>query len=881
MSAGARFVRADLHVHSRPDGGENRAAPVDYITAAQNAELSVLGITDHNAVEAIPGLLAAAQGTGLLVLPGIEISTNEGHLLALFAPEALETLQEFATRINLQLQADPRDGSLRSGRSMVDLVGDISERGGLAIPAHVDARDGIQDNMSSTALAQLLAHRGLAALEFTSREALTTWFSETDPDGGRRAAWQARQTIPELAGRGLARVMSSDAHSPAVVGGDRPSRTMTRLRLDEPNFEAVRNAIVFNSKARCKAEIDLPAAYPRVVSVAFEGGFLDGVVVGFSSNLNCFIGGRGSGKSTALIAMRAALGADLEGDDDPDDPDRMPEKTTVTFVDRAGNERIAVRRRGGAPEDEATGAPIALELADMGQGGSGRLARDYTQDPAGLRRFLDVFVDLGVHRERQEALFSQLEDNGAEILRASQGLGDLEHAQQEVRRLESTLKAAENSKVDQLATYAAQLVSETALLQELEAIAAALLLPGLAPVSADIPALATQTGTDLGRRPAADHVPGEDGVAQLLAALVARRADLRAHLEVELRAAGGPLLERLEGWRAQHAEWQSRMDALRRELEDQGLKVQAGEILRVSIQLNAAREKVRQLTERATQRRDAERLRKTLLDALHADRSGEHERRKATLRRVVAHVNEQAEGLRVHIAVEPDADDAMWCEWLSTKLGFRQPRVGRVARDVSPREFADALRGDRPRLEALRADGAAMLDADQVNKALSVRNYPTIFQLETMRRNDRVRIDVSEEDGQVRRPFDHLSAGQQRSVLLSLLLSADRDEPLIVDQPEDHLDASYIASSVVRQLEAAKERRQVIIATHSANLAVLGDAELVIPMYAAGGRGGPQQPGAVDRPDTRERVCQLLEGGRDAYKRRGERYGFDVRPAVR
>jgi hypothetical protein len=104
-------------------------------------------------------------------------------------------------------------------------------------------------------------------------------------------------------------------------------------------------------------------------------------------------------------------------------------------------------------------------------------------------------------------------------------------------------------------------------------------------------------------------------------------------------------------------------------------------------------------------------------------------------------------------------------------------------------------------------------------------------------------------------------------------LSADRDEPLIVNQPEDHLDAQYVASSIVSQLEAAKERRQVVIATHSANLAVLGDAEVVIPMFAAGGRGAPEEPRAVDRPDTRERVCQLLEGGREAYRRHGERYG--------
>jgi predicted ATPase len=128
---------------------------------------------------------------------------------------------------------------------------------------------------------------------------------------------------------------------------------MTRLRLDEPTFEAVRNAIAFNPKARCKAEVELPAAYPRVLSASFLGGFLDGVTIDFSPNLNCFIGGRGSGKSTALLAIRAALGADMEGDDDADDPERMPDSTTVWFIDRAGNERAAVRQRGQLRAREA------------------------------------------------------------------------------------------------------------------------------------------------------------------------------------------------------------------------------------------------------------------------------------------------------------------------------------------------------------------------------------------------------------------------------------------------------------------------------------------------------------------------------------------------
>jgi predicted ATPase len=145
---------------------------------------------------------------------------------------------------------------------------------------------------------------------------------------------------------------------------------------------------------------------------------------------------------------------------------------------------------------------------------------------------------------------------------------------------------------------------------------------------------------------------------------------------------------------------------------------------------------------------------------------------------------------------------------------------------------------------------------------------------------DRARITVREAGSSTPRSFDHLSTGQQRSILLSLILCADQDDPLVLDQPEDHLDAKFVASAVVGHLELAKERRQLIIATHNANLTVLGDAELVIPMVAENGRGRPWNEGSVDRPETRTAVCEILEGGETAFQRRGRRYGYRVERIV-
>lgn len=412
--AGSKFVRADLHIHSRSDDPAIPVPSIDeYLSKAKERGISIIGITDHNAVDRVDLTLEAGARLGVMVLPGIEITTHEGHLLGLFAPEDIDALKGFASKSHLQLEEDARDKAFRSRRSLLDLVEEIGSLGGMAIPAHVDADGGIASLMNAKSLASLLMSPHLSALEFATKVGLETYFSEVDSDDARRQAWLARQQILELRDRGLGRIMSSDAHSPEKVGLDRTSRTLTRLRLDEPTFAAIRNAIVNSPRARCKAEVVLPPSYPRLLAASFYGGFLDGVTIEFSSNLNCLIGGRGSGKSTVLLATRAALDAldDEQSTDDPDAPDRMPDQTVVDFIDETGSRRRAVRQRGSSPVDAENGAPILLKVEGLSQGQSGTLARGYETSPEALVTFLDQFVDIDSHQEKEEALVRDLKDS--------------------------------------------------------------------------------------------------------------------------------------------------------------------------------------------------------------------------------------------------------------------------------------------------------------------------------------------------------------------------------------------------------------------------------------------------------------------------------------
>jgi hypothetical protein len=877
--AGAEFVRADLHVHTFSDSElDPRPDLQAYVDAAMDSGIGVMAITDHNRISFVREAVRVAEKKPLLLIPGIEISTHDGHLLALFSPDEINALEELAAPTNLGLK-DISETEKRSNRSMVDLIEEIHRRGGLAIPAHVDAADGFHQRMGQAELEELLSSPALAGLEFAKREPLSEWFTDDDPDDGRRAAWKARQRNDELRERGLARLMSSDAHSLDKVGLDRAARTLTRLRLDDPNFSAIRNALLFNPKARCKAEAILPASYPRVLSARFAGGFLDGVELDFSPNLNCLIGGRGAGKSTALLALRAALGATLNPDEDADEADRMPDETEVRFVDAAGSDRTAIRRRGEDAIDAESGSPIRLRLADLGQEESGRLARGYEHDPSILLEFLDGFVVRYQYDEDELQHLADLADNASELRRTAGTARKIKDLEAEHARLDDSLKAAQTGKLESIAQWAGLLAAQTPLLARLEAglDQATALGDGAEPVA--IGELADEFGVDLSRKPAKDFVDGENGLRNRLKQFDERRRTVRAEAKVELEKAAAPSSELVKAWKESQADMERRRRAKQEELEGQGLKVQAGAVQAMAERLNAVKNQLSELRKKKAEHQEALKQRDNLLNSLHGNRERLFEARKATLRRIAQAANAYSDGPVIRVFFERAGMDAAWVQWLTKKFGFKTPRVQRLAARIGPADFADKWFREPQALLALKDDGGDAFFSDDALR--EGRTWDNLFELQTMRLEDRPRIEVQEPGGE-RKPFDRLSTGQQRSVLLSLLLCAERNEPLVLDQPEDHLDAKYIATAVVRHLEAAKERRQVIIATHSANLTVLGDAELVIPMHVAERRGEPYEAGAVDRPATRDQVCALLEGGVEAYRKRGERYGFrfETRPAA-
>ncbi|MFT4761420.1 MAG: exonuclease SbcC [Paraglaciecola sp.] len=113
------------------------------------------------------------------------------------------------------------------------------------------------------------------------------------------------------------------------------------------------------------------------------------------------------------------------------------------------------------------------------------------------------------------------------------------------------------------------------------------------------------------------------------------------------------------------------------------------------------------------------------------------------------------------------------------------------------------------------------------------------------------------------------SFGQRCTAVIVALLNFG-NKPLIIDEPEAHLDSKLIAEYLVDLVKRRKEERQIIFATHNANFVVNGDAELILHLEVDEHNETIITPLTIENTIHRDKLL-LLEGGEEAFKKRDKR----------
>lgn len=885
LDNGARFHSVDLHIHSYGascDVKDTTMTPAVIVDSAVRQSLCVIAITDHNSNVNVQRAIDYAQekyAGQILVLPGVEVATAHGHLLAYFAPDRTADLAKLISRLDLigEMGAD----NTRTAKSMADTIAEVDKLGGISIAAHIDrAKTGLDafapgfQNWKK----DIITSPGLYGLECDSVDALL-WYSDQDDTGSagveRKKMFTARkQGVP--ARHDLAHVQGSDAHSMTQFEHQDPIKPWTRIKLAELSFNALRVALV-DPTARVRACAAVPRSIPRVCGVAITGGFLHEETIHFSDNLNCLIGGRGTGKSTAIRAIAYAFGLN----DEFQDYDNCPDSVTVFCEDVNGILYRYVRTRGGdievkakAKEDRSiTDVPIdAFRIEYFGQGELAKVAEDPLKRPELLQAFLDRHTNLRDLIETEESLVTSLRENAGRLNPLETAFGQLTAKKKSLEEIEKKLKIAEEGNLREVVAMQSRLASEKTVRESIEAIAAEYTTGwSLSNIQRDFDQILATAGACTG-----DETSNKT-IAAIKAALLASNSAVKQkeqELKTLLKSCAKELVKFAGELKVSHQRMSGEVAKKLADLKARGIATDIPGLEQLLRQKTSIAREIAAVEQRTNERKQCREQRTKLRTELAEVREQMTTRRKTQLKGINGNLATTITDYTIFVKYDDAGITAEFESFMQEKMHgtyFQDNLIENLCSRITPSELADLV------LECKHEKLAGMVSisvewAEKIVEKLYCWN--TLFDLQALAKQPKPIITVRTKSVPPKYiPVLQLSDGQRHTILLTIAMLAESNVPLVIDQPEDDLDNAFIFSSIVSTLRAIKEKRQVILVTHNANIAVLGDSELILPMYRENDCGKILDRGSIDKDATKRCVLNILEGGDVAFQRRKEMYG--------
>jgi len=856
----ARFWAVDLHVHtpgSNDAKPEDFGSPQDIVQQAVNVGLSAIAITDHNTVAWCSQMEDAAAGSGLIILPGFELSTNEGHLLGIWEEgTATSSIEDVLIRVGIS-RAKFGDLSAVATLPLAGCAAEIHNAHGLAIAAHIDASHGVLQTQVQVHANQLLGDHNISAYEYTLHET---------PD----------KVAAKLRGlRHPALVQGSDAYNSAIsrhsITGIGKRRTW--IKAARPDLCGITYALQDPDLRVRTSDPGCGVHHPSIAAQEISGGFLKDMSLSFSPDLNCFLGGTGTGKSLALEALRFALDQEVDGNIFPSIRTEVTsrlrsalgEGTTVVvhICDGCDMYRVSrtYREQGSTPlieqkvaedwipVDSAVSTIFPIVAFSQGE------VLEYARQPVGRVGLVDSGVDLTDVETRISAAEAKHRSNAVALIDKEDEIKGLSEQVAELNSLktrEGDLSAFFDS---DLVKEQGKWASEIEVVRQMSAQFDAISISR--PVTPNLEAVEfsdkyrehqLRLQIALTRFVACVDAAGEQ-VTDSLAELQETARDVAKQIDGDFQAFNEQLDKALE------ASGASSLRAIRRELET------------VQAKLHSARQAYETLDSEAKPALNALVLeRETFLDTLKSAR----DERRALRRARVDELNIATSGfVRMDIPARGDrAGFRAALDMLKVGSYVRENVLDLMAENMHPFSLVRALwRGDWS-LAGNLPDGVTTADLSRLQSNIADRGLAgELFECQLVDTPDVLDVKFRRPEGDGYAKIEDLAHGQKCTAILVILL-ADGTSPVLIDQPEDALHAPWIEEYLVDRLRALRGNRQYIFATHSPALVVSADSEQLITMRASADAGEIEASGSLERHHLNELALHHLEGGKVPFMRR-------------
>ncbi|WP_411882303.1 TrlF family AAA-like ATPase [Polaromonas sp. YR568] len=900
----------------------------DYMTAVRAAGIDVIGLADHNTGAWIDEVKMAGQRHGVIVFPGCEITTHTGadgvHLIVLGDPQA--TSQDFDRLIYGCLgfgHGSPtfldQNGSRIPGTSSKTLIQILDELpdGFLAIAPHVLNDNGVASakTVKGDMRWKALHHERLVAIDPGD-------CSDTTGEGfNAKLRRRDLNDFPRL--REMAFIATSDAYSLDALGS-----RFTWLRMGEMSIEGLRQAFLdHESRVLCDSSTALasmPDKNPNNVrhawisSVSLEGQLTNSTAsleIPFHPNLNVIIGGRGSGKSSVVAALRQLYSSTESL------PKRLREDADffVETVFSAATLKSSHRVQESQEEHQAqwsrsTGSttliggenvPSSFSVTVISQKELFERAAGDKNDPYLSSRSLLSLVDGSIKYSSSDvrsidSFGRQLDD--ARVVWSSavrnhvlleSDLAQLPGLRQQAATLQGQVDAFSSPEVQsRLARINARRQEEESLLNKKKRL---LRLIGEAQLLKS-ELLATEPTTEQAGEPFTEEFAVLNlkiselthSLAELFSKAVIQTEEALNKFEIELNESQ---------WHKDVVSAAADFDAYRSDLQNKGLST--SEFGRLQDELTKTRETIRRLEEKEPQ------LASTLQETTEAwmKISGLMERRRSARQTLLEEVQQRSGRLR--FKTKRLADIAPWVEQLRAMAGFRADAFLEDTPALAVWLWETGTENPEQRWLEWRTAMAtgAMTDIQRKAKLrqtfserLASLDETIRLRLASLVPDDVVMMEFLRENGNPGndghwQSVTQGSPGQRTAAMLAFVLHHGR-EPLILDQPEDDLDSEWISKLVVKELRQSRWHRQLIVVSHNANIPVLGDAEQVIALENKNGAlvvkttevaipdGAVHRVihvGPVENQYVRNDIQAIMEGGVAAFVRREQKYNNETR----